>query len=103
MRGLHWRIPQLDKFPRARRFTLGERLESGLLDVLGGLVEAAYRRDKAQVLRHANRQLQIVRHLWRLCDALGVVSMRRDAHGARQLEALGAQVGGWLRGRERTA
>ncbi len=27
---LLWLIPQLDKFPRARRFTLGERLETGL-------------------------------------------------------------------------
>lgn len=24
---LLWLIPQLDKFPRARRFTLGERIE----------------------------------------------------------------------------
>jgi hypothetical protein len=38
---LLWLIPQLDTFPRARRFTLGERLESGVLEVLGLLVEAA--------------------------------------------------------------
>jgi hypothetical protein len=25
---LLWLIPQLDKFPRARRFTLGERIET---------------------------------------------------------------------------
>ena len=30
---LKWLIPVFDKFPRARRFTLGERLESGLLSV----------------------------------------------------------------------
>ncbi|MEI2773732.1 MAG: hypothetical protein ABTR54_11300 [Candidatus Competibacter sp.] len=35
---LVWLIPQLDLFPRARRFTLGERLESGLLRVLEGVV-----------------------------------------------------------------
>ena len=28
---LAWLIPLLDHFPRSRRFTLGERLESGLL------------------------------------------------------------------------
>ncbi len=27
---LLWIIPQLDKFPRSRRFTLGERIETGL-------------------------------------------------------------------------
>ena len=74
---LRWLIPHLDKFPRARRFTLGERVESGLLDVLSGLVEAAYERDKAPALRRANRRLQVVRHLWRLCYELEVVPMRR--------------------------
>ena len=39
---LAWLIPHLDKFPRARRFTLGERLESGLLGVLEALVEVAF-------------------------------------------------------------
>lgn len=28
-----WMLPQLDKFPRARRFTLGSRIEDGLLFV----------------------------------------------------------------------
>ncbi len=39
---LLWLILQLDKFPRSRRFTLGERLETGLLEVLEMLVEPAY-------------------------------------------------------------
>ncbi len=37
-----WMIPQLDKFPRSRRFTLEERIESRLLQVLELLVEATY-------------------------------------------------------------
>jgi len=37
---LLWLIPLLDKFPRSRRFTLGERLENGLLDILADLIEA---------------------------------------------------------------
>lgn len=97
---LGWLIPHLDKFPRTRRFTLGERLEAGLLDVLAALVDAAYRRDKTPALRRANLRLQVVRHLWRLSFELGVVPARRYEHGARRLEALGAQVGGWLRSRE---
>ncbi len=31
---LAWLIPQLDKFPRQRRFTLGQKLEERLLDIL---------------------------------------------------------------------
>jgi hypothetical protein len=48
-------IALLDKFPRARRFTLGERLESVLLEVLEATVESAYTRNKQQALnKHCN-------------------------------------------------
>jgi len=38
----------LDKFPRVRRFTLNERLETALLEVLEATVESAYTRNKAR-------------------------------------------------------
>jgi len=40
---LLWVIPQLDKFPRSRRFTLGERVESGIIEVLELLAQAEAR------------------------------------------------------------
>jgi len=71
---LLWLIPQLDKFPRARRFTLGERIENGLLEVLELLVDAAYSRTKQAVLKQANLRLAVARHLWRLAQELQVIS-----------------------------
>lgn len=94
---LLWLVPHLDKFPRTRRFTLGERLESGLLVVLEHLVEAAYSRDKARALKGANLKLEITRHLWRLAYELKVIPGQRYEHGARLMDDLGRQVGGWLR------
>jgi hypothetical protein len=96
---LLWLIPQLDKFPRSRRFTLGERIEVGVLDVLELLVEAAYTSDKGGPLRRANLRLQVVRHLWRLAHELKVMATRQYEHGARLLDDLGRQIGGWLRSR----
>ena len=94
---LLWLIPLLDKFPRNRRFTLGERLESRLLEVLELLVEAAYSRNKSNLLRRANIQLAVVRHLWRLAHELKEISARRFEHGARLQDNLGRQIGGWLK------
>lgn len=96
---LVWLIPQLDLFPRARRFTLGERLESGLLRVLEALVEAAYSREKRAALTMANRTLEVERHLWRLAHELRVIPLNRYEHGARLMDDLGRQIGGWLRSR----
>ena len=94
---LLWLIPQLDKFPRMRRFTLGERIEAGLLAVLELLVEAAYTHNKAVALHRANLRLEVVRHLWRLAHELKVIAMRQYEHGAKLLDDLGRQIGGWLR------
>ncbi len=96
---LVWLIPQLDLFPRARRFTLGERLETGLLRVLEALVEAAYSREKRAALTIANRTLEIERHLWRLAHELRVIPLKRYEQGARLMDDLGRQIGGWLRSR----
>jgi hypothetical protein len=94
-----WLIPQLDKFPRVRRFTLGERLEAVLLEVLERLVEAAYSSgpEKREPLKRANLQLEVSRRLWRLAHELQIISTRRYEHGARLLTELGRQVGGWIR------
>ena len=100
---LAWLIPLLDTFPRNRRFTLGERLESGLIAVLENLVDATYSRDKREALARANRRLAVIRHLWRLCLELKVIGLRRYEHGAKLMLDLGAQIGGWLRSRNEPA
>ncbi len=94
---LKWLIPHLDKFPRNRRFTLGERLENGLLVVLEMLIEAAYSQRKAEPLKRANLRLQRSRHLWRLCHELQVIPLRRYEHGCHLMDDVGRQIGGWLK------
>ncbi len=93
---LLWLIPQVDKFPRQRRFTLGERIESGLLFVLERLTEAAYQRNKKMMLNEANSKLAVVRHLWRLAFELKVIALKQYRYGSEMLLQLGKQVGGWL-------
>lgn len=94
---LAWLIPVLDGFPRARRYGLGDRLETALLDVLEALLEAAYSHEKASALRRANLRLEVARHLWRLSFELKVIAMKRYEHGARLMDAVGRQIGGWQR------
>ncbi len=92
-----WLIPLLDNFPRNRRFTLGERLESGLLEILELLVEASYSKRKLDTLTRANLRIAVVRHLWRMAFELKIIPSKQYAHGAELLEQLGKQIGGWLK------
>jgi hypothetical protein len=50
-------IPTLDKFPRRQKFLLGDRIESTALDMLEGLVEATYTRNRGQLLEAVNLKL----------------------------------------------
>ena len=92
---LKWLIPLLDRFPRSRRFTLGERLETGLLAVLEECIDAAYSKHKRAQLSAANRRLSSVRHLWRLAFELRVISRKRYFHGSQLLVNIGTQLGAW--------
>lgn len=83
---LTWLIPSLDHLPRNRRFTLGERLESSLIEILELLVEAAYSRTKQQVLQRANIRLAVVRHLWRMAHELDTIPGKRYAHGTKLMD-----------------
>jgi hypothetical protein len=96
---LKWLIPRLDDFPRNRRFTLGGQLEEGVLRLLRLLVEAAYSRDKDPLLQRANRDLEVLRHLWRAAHELQTIGTRQYEHGARLMDDVGRQIGGWLRSR----
>jgi hypothetical protein len=73
---LRWLLPALDKFPRTRKFTLGDRIEGLALDVLAGLIEAKYRRDKADVLADVNLRLETLRHMVRLAKDLNCLSVK---------------------------
>ena len=49
------------KFPRNRRFVLGERIERNLYDLLETLIRAKYTRQWQPLLEQANLTLEILR------------------------------------------
>ena len=65
-----WVLPKIDLFPRNRKFTLGDRIENLLLDILSVLIQAAYSRSKGHLLRDANLKLEQLRYLMRLAKDL---------------------------------
>jgi hypothetical protein len=92
-----WLVPAVDKFPRAQKFLLGDRIQSTALDVLEGLVEATYSRNRGPVLRAVNLKLEKLRLLFRLASDLQILDLRRYEHAARSIDEIGRLVGGWLK------
>lgn len=96
---LRWAIPAVGKFPRSFRFTLGERMERRLYELLELLVRATYapRGSKRSLLVEAQVIMEVLRHEVRLCHGFHLLHERQVEHATRLLDSVGRQVGGWSR------
>jgi hypothetical protein len=64
-----WILGGVENFPKNQRFIFGQRLASHTLDIMELLVEAAYSREKAELLTTANRKVEMLRWLVRMAKA----------------------------------
>lgn len=92
-----WLLPRVGKFAREHRFTLGTRMEEGVLDVLELLAEATYTRDKRDLLRRANLRLERLRYLVRLAKDLQLFSVKQYEFAANAMQNIGNEIGGWAK------
>ncbi|MCY7393647.1 MAG: diversity-generating retroelement protein Avd [Leptolyngbyaceae cyanobacterium CAN_BIN12] len=63
---IKWYIPILNRLPRDHKFMLGDRMISGLYDLLEGLIQARYSPEKLTQLEILNTRIDILRHQTRL-------------------------------------
>jgi len=92
-----WLTPTVEKFPRAQKHLLGDRLQGLALDVLEDLIEATYSRARLPILQRANLRLEKLRFLVRMAKDLRHLDLRRYEHAAEEINAVGRLVGGWLK------
>ncbi|MBI2930135.1 MAG: diversity-generating retroelement protein Avd [Planctomycetes bacterium] len=92
-----WYAHHTGSFPQTHRFTLGDRIENGLMDLLGSLQDAVYGRRRPESLAHAQHGVDRLR-LWnRLARDLKCIGPKQYAYAAERIEEVGRQVGGWRR------
>ena len=102
-----WFTNHIDNYPKARRFTLGRRIEDNLYDLLQLCIEARYsgsQSEKLTYLKKANTRLETLRYFIRLCHAQRLMSNSQLKFTGEQLNGIGQALGGWIKEvRERKA
>lgn len=94
---MKWLMPVVSKFPKYKRYTLGQRIEDDLLNILELLLEANYSKEKLGILKHANIKLEIFRHLIRLSFDLRLINIRRYELISEETNEIGRLIGGWIK------
>lgn len=92
-----WYVPILNKLPRDHKFLLGDRIITGLYELLEGLILARYSSEKLPRLKALNGRLDLLRHQTRLLFEFELMSSDRYKHVSQLIDGIGQELGGWMR------
>lgn len=96
---LDWLLPKGERFPRAYRHTVSQRLMDAALDLQDHLFEAQSRRGRSRqdALISADVALNRLRLYLRLAHRWRWLSDGQYEHVSRMVAEIGRLLGGWIR------
>ncbi len=96
---LTWLLPQCDRFPKAQRFVITQRLQGAALDFQEALFEANARSGTRRLahLEAADAHLNKLRLYLRLAHQWHWLSGGQYEHVSRMVTGVGKLLGGWIR------
>ncbi len=90
-----WILTVLEKYPKSVRFTISGRIANLTLDVLEGIVEAIYTKERTFILARMNIQIEKLRVFFRISFRRKYLSGSQYEHVSGLLEETGKMIGGW--------
>lgn len=101
---LDWLLPRCERFPKAQRFAITQRLQGAALDACEALYDANARKGAARLaqLQAADAHLNKLRLYLRLAHAWHWLSSGQYAHVSAMVAEVGKLLGGWLKQTQRT-
>ena len=94
---IKWYVPILNRLPRDHKFILGDRMITGLYDLLERLIQAKYAKEKLTLLESLNSSLAVLRHQTRLLLDFELVKAERYEYASKLINEVGIELGGWIK------
>lgn len=94
---IKWYVPILNRLPRNHKFLLGDRITSGLYDLLENLIQARYEHEKLRRLESLNSKLDILRHQTRLLLDFELMAEQRYEYVSGLINGIGNDLGSWIK------
>lgn len=89
----------LPSFPKKDRYTLGQRCEIALLDLIEAIIVASNlsKQEKLPVLKKASTKVDVIRVLFKLGKDLKVIENKKYLELETSVSEIGKMLGGWIR------
>lgn len=87
------------KFPKHERYTLGEKIENGILDgiELFVLANQVSKYEKEKVLTQANSKIELLKILFRISLNCTIIEPRVYLETENKLQEIGKMTQGWIK------
>lgn len=82
-------------FPREYKYTLGEKLQKEMIEMVVKIYEANNNEDKRRYIENILERIQIVELLLRLCRDMKIVSLKKYSQAVFIIEDISRQAEGW--------
>lgn len=89
----------LPSFPKKDRYTLGQRCELTLLDILQAVIVASNltKEEKLPTLREGSSKVDLLKVLFRLAKDVRALDNKKYLILEEQLQEIGRMFGGWIK------
>jgi hypothetical protein len=94
---IKWYVPIIERLPKFHKFTLGDRIINQMYDLLEGLIQAKYAKNKLPQLESLNTQLDILRYQTRMLLDFNKMSVERYEYAIKLIDEIGTELGGWIK------
>ena len=92
---LNWLLQKNENMPKNIRFTLTSRIDNLALDIIEGIIEARYSRQKREILQRVDLNLEKMRVLMRICQDRQYLDHKGYEYASKHINEAGKMVGGW--------
>ena len=92
-----WFVPLINKFPRDYKFTLGDRIQNQMYEILEELIVAKYEKEKWMRLEKLNAKLDILRYHTKLLLDFKLIDGKRFYYASILINEIGIELGGWIK------
>ncbi len=89
----------MSSFPKKDRYTLGQRIELTLLDLIETIISASNlsKQEKLPILRLASTKVDLLRVLFKLGKDLKIIDNKTYILFVNDVSEIGKMLGGWIK------